>query len=454
MPEALQQSASAPSLRGRLLALLLAAVALAWLVTGLVGYFDARHEAHELFDAHLAQTAALLATQASADTEEIDTEHVPLLHRQSRKTAFQIWEHGRELRLHSANAPRTRLSEQTEGFSDVTHADAVWRVFSVWDGRREYLIQVAERADARDEIAGALAKSLAFSLLGILPLLAIALWLAVAQGLRPLNRLRLELAQREAGHLAPLQAVDVPAEVWPLVDELNKLFGRIEQVRERERRFTADAAHELRTPLAALRTQAQLARSARSEALRDEALGGILLGTDRATRLVEQLLTLARLESGQAGAKARSCELRKIVRNEIADAAPRAIARQIEIDFADEAEAATTVAGHPDLLAVLVRNLIDNAVRYTPQGGCLRVAVAAAEGAVRLTVTNSGARLAAEDLAHLGERFFRVPGNAETGSGIGLSIVLRIAELHHGRVAIGAGEGGEGVRVEVVLPPG
>jgi two-component system sensor histidine kinase QseC len=437
------------SLRRRLLAVLIATTALGWLATGLVGYLDARHEAHELFDAHLAQTASLLATQASAETEEVDTEHVALLHRHSRKTAFQIWEHGRELRLHSANAPNARLSELDEGFSDVTHAGIAWRVFSAWDAGHEYLVQVAERQDTRDEIAGAMARSLALSLLGVLPLLAIALWLAVTHGLRPLDRLTRELAQREPGRLVPLHAEDAPVEVRPLVAELNGLFARIEEVLGRERRFTADAAHELRTPLAALRTQAQLARAARSESVREEALDGILAGTDRATRLVEQLLTLARLESGAADSAAQPLELRELVRAEIAAVAPRALAGGIDVEF--EGAAAVTVTGYAGLLSVLARNLLDNAVRYTPQGGRLRVLVDASGGSARLRVCNSGAVVAPEDISRLGERFYRVAGNPAPGSGLGLSIVMRIAEQHGGTVAISAGEDG-GLCVLVALP--
>jgi two-component system sensor histidine kinase QseC len=440
----------ASSLRRRLLALLLTTVVCGWIATGLVGYFDARHEAHELFDAHLAQTASLLVTQASEKNGEIDTEHAPLLHPQSRRTAFQVWERGSSLRLHSANAPDVRLSERDEGFSDVMHAGIVWRVFSAWDSRRDYLVQVAERQDSRDDVAGALAKSLALSMLGVLPLLAAALWFAVTQGLRPLDRLRPDLAKREAGNLSPLQTTDVPEEVRPLVDELNRLFARIAEVLDRERRFTADAAHELRTPLAALRSQAQLARAARGEAVRDEALTGILAGTDRATRLVEQLLTLARVDSGEAHALAQALDLRELVRAELAEVAPRALASNIELVFADGAE--VQITGHPGLLKVLARNLLDNAVRYTPNGGRLGVAVEVAGGLARLSVTNSGPALSTEDISHLGERFFRVIGNAQNGSGLGLSIVTRIAELHRGCVRIAAGDDDKGLRVEVALP--
>jgi two-component system sensor histidine kinase QseC len=403
-----------------------------------------------LFDAHLAQTASLLVAQASEHTGEVDTEHAPMLHPQSRRTAFQIWEHGSALRLHSANAPDTRLSAQAEGFSDVTHAGVGWRVFGAWDGRREYLVQVAERQDSRDEVAGALARSLALSMLGVLPLLAAALWLAVTHGLQPLDRLRPHLASRQAGNLAPLATAGVPAEVLPLVEELNRLFSRIAQVLERERRFTADAAHELRTPLAALRSQAQLALAAHGETVRDEALAGILEGTDRATRLVEQLLNLARVESGEVSAPAQTLGLRELVRAEIADVAPRALAKAIELDFDDGA--ALNITGHAGLLAVLARNLLDNAVRYTPQGGRVRVAVDMADARARLTVGNSGPELAPGDVARLGERFFRVIGNSANGSGLGLSIVMRIAELHGGTVGILAGDGG-GLRVEVLLSP-
>ncbi len=442
------------SLRRRLMALLLGVTATAWVITSVIGYQGARHEAEEILDAHLAQTAALLIAQPGGELEEIDTEHAPALHRYSTKVAFQVWEHGTRLRLHSANAPDTPLSKVRDGFSSTVYGGTEWRAFSAWDRRRETLVQVAERQDSRDEIAGALAWGLATSLMLVLPFLGAAVWLAIGEGLRPLHFLQKELARRGPAHLQPLPHNGVPAEVLPLVDELNRLFARIDALITRERRFTADAAHELRTPLAVLQLQAQVANTAAANDVRREALDGLIAGTARATRLVEQLLTLARLEASSATfepAMAANCDLREIVRMEAATLAPQALERGIDIEFAGSEK--VTVAGQPELLAILARNLIDNAVRYSPANGMVMLSVDAGEGGgPSFTVSNAGNALSEEERQRLGERFYRPAGTDAPGSGIGVSIVARIAQLHGGSVEFLPGPGGSGLRVHVKLP--
>lgn len=441
------------SLRRRLIAVILGFTVAAWLAVGVYAFVEVRHEAQELLDGHLAQSAALILAQGD-DLEEIDTEHVPLLHKDMRRTAFQVWKRGTRLRVHSANAPDRRLSPVEEGFSRAVHEGHAWRVFSAWDEDREYLVQVAERESARASIVEALVESLLWPLLAALPLLGAAIWLGVGSGLRPLRVLRAELAGRDAGSLRPLDPASAPVEIAPLVAELNRLFERIEEALARERRLTADAAHELRTPLAALSTQAQVARRAHSAAARDEALDGIVAGAERAARLAEQMLTLARLDSAQRPDAPERVELGRLVRDVLAELAPTALEKKVEVvlDAGDE----VTVEGYPGLLAILARNLIDNAVRYTPSGGHVRVSVRAADGAARLVVADDGPGVPAEELGRLGQRFHRLAepagGEAPSGSGLGLSIVQRIAELHRARVAYAGGPGGKGLAVTVLLP--
>jgi two-component system sensor histidine kinase QseC len=352
-----------PSLRRRLVALILGLSALAWLAVGVIAYLQVRHEARELFEEHLSRH---------------------------------------------------------------------------------------EAREARDEIVEAMGESLLWPLAGALPLLAAAVWLGVGSGLRPLRELRAQLARRGAADLAPLDAQRAPAEIEPLVAELNRLFGRIGDALARERRLTADAAHELRTPLAVLSTQAQVARRATDDASRNEALDALVAGAERAARLIEQMLTLARLEAGGTGAAAGRFDLRETARAAIAELAGAALAKEIEVELAEgppvEAE------GHAALLAVLARNLVDNAVRYTQRGGRVEVAV---RPGPELEVRDDGPGVPAHELARLGERFHRLAGQNETGSGLGLSIVLRIAELHRGHVRFSPGLDGRGLAVSVALgkPP-
>ena len=438
------------SLKRRLLLALLAAVALVWLAAAAYTYFDARHEVNELLDAHLAQSASLIVAQVGHDLEEIDLEHAPRTSERARRVAFQIWERGRVLRLHSANAPQGRLSPKEEGYSSALIDGRTWRVFSTWDARRRVLVQVGERDEARREIATGIAANLLAPLLVALPVLGIFVWLTIGQALRPLRRLGSEVEARQAERLDALALQDAPSEVVPLVRSLNSLFERVGRLIDNERRFTADAAHELRTPLAALKTQAQVALGASDDRARRHALDSVIAGCDRATRLVEQLLTLARLEPDHARPPAEACDLGALARQVIAELAPAALARNIDIELTAAEEA--SISGHPDLLSVLLRNLVDNAVRYSPAGTTVRVEVARAGRMVQLQVADEGPGIPPDERARIGQRFYRILGTGEAGSGLGLSIARRIAEMHGAQLAVDDPESGRGLRVSVAFP--
>ena len=440
------------SLRRRVLTLALSAVALVWLGAAVYSYFDARHEANEILDGYLAQSAALITAQAAEGFDDLDADHAPQLHKYARRVAFQVWERGRELRLHSANAPDRRIMERDEGFADVVIDGHAWRAFSTWDRKHKLLIQVAEERSTRDAIAASVGRSLLTPLLVALPLLALLLWWAVAGGLRPLRTLGEQVARRDPDNLAPLDAGTPPAEVAPLVGSLNRLFERVGQSFARERQFTADAAHELRTPIAALRTQAQVALRSTADAERDKALRQVVAGCDRAARLVDQMLTLARLDPAQADRPAMPCDLAAIARSALADAAPNAMERAIDFELAVEGD--SVVAGEAALLAVLVRNLVDNAVRYGVAGTHVRVTVARRAEGVELRVADDGPGVPAADMGRLGERFYRQMGTAASGSGLGLSIVRRIAEVHGAHLAFRTAEAGTGLVVTVRFADG
>jgi two-component system sensor histidine kinase QseC len=441
-------SAGSYSLKRRLLAGVLAAVALVWVATAVYSYFDARQEISELLDAHLAQSASLIVAQVGHDLEEIDLEHAPRTDKRARRVAFQIWERGTVLRLHSAEAPQSRLSRREEGYSNATIDARSWRVFSTWDAKRRFLVQIAERDETRREIAAGIARNLLLPLLVAVPVLGLFVWLGIGRGLKPLNRLGLQVGQRKAEDLQPLAPAGAPREVVPLVDSLNALFARVAALIENERRFTGDAAHELRTPLAALKTQAQVAKSASEDTVRQHALDGVIEGCDRAARLVDQLLTLARLEP-DAGRPSAACELASLARQVIADLAPFAAERNVEIELNG---VSVSIPGRPDLLSVLLRNLIDNAIRYSPQGSRVSVTVAHTAGGVTLAVTDEGPGIALDERARLGERFHRVLGTGQSGSGLGLSIVHRVAELHSAQLKFEDGDNRKGLRVVVEFP--
>lgn len=453
------------SLKRRLLLGILGAVTLIWLLTALVSFLDARSEIDKLLDAHLAQSASLLLVQSSSLLEQDDddddddailelfddiaTEHVPLQHRYNRQVVFQIWWRERLL-VHSVHAPNRRLASREEGFSDSDFAGERWRVFSSRDDSGRLLIQIGERRAAREKIAHEIGEHLLQPMLVALVILAAIIWFSVGRGLRPLTTLSMQLVQRDPADFAPLAASNVPSEVMPLIYSLNSLFARVSELLESERRFTADAAHELRTPLAALRAQAQVALDAVDERQRQRALQQVIVGCDRAAHLVEQLLTLARLEPGQPAASWRCFDLHALAASVIGDLAPQAWARQIELEL--EPGTALNMRGEPALLQVLLRNLLDNAIRYSPQHSTVSVAVAQVAERPTLSVSDQGPGLTAQEQTRVWQRFYRVLGNSASGSGLGLSIVKRIAEIHAATIELDSAAPGPGLRVTVRFP--
>lgn len=433
------------SLKQRLLVLALATVLLVWIAAAAFTYFDAREEFGEILDAHLAQSAALIVVQAH-DFDEVEAEHTPLLNRYAHRVAFQVWTGGRVLRLHSANAPEEPLSDIRSGFSDKMINGQRWRVFSTWDDSGENLIHVAELTKERDELSGAIVGNLLKPLLFSLPLLAILLWLSVTRSLRPLVRLTSEVAQREPDNLAPLEVGTAPREVAPLIARLNKLFIRIDASMQKERRFTADAAHELRTPVAGIKAQAQVARTASTDAERIRALDNAILGCDRAAHLIDQLLTLARIDT-LGDETTEPCQLRAIAAEVIAAIAPAALNQNVRLELTEGAEAA--VRGNPVLLRIMLRNLIDNAVRHTTPGTSVLVRIAQEQGRILLSVSDNGPGIPEAELEKVAERFYRPLGTSASGSGLGLSIVKRIAEIHASSLQLAQNKDGNGLLVTV-----
>lgn len=439
-----------PSLRRRLLFLLSGTVLAAWLATAVFTYFDARKEIGEMLDAHLAQSAGLIAAQLEHELDDDRESTVPRQYKHERKIAFQVWDKKGRLLLRSSSAPETRLQSRSEGYGDAEIDGKRWRIFSRWDESRHYLVQVGERYELRNELAESVASHLLHPLYFALPALALLIWLAVGAGLAPLAGIAREVAQRAPDNLAHLDAGNAPREISPLIAALNALFDRLRTSLEQERRFTADAAHELRTPLAAVKTQAQVALGATGEAERGRALANVVSGTDRAARLVEQLLVLARLDPQTALPPGQRVDLQALAQQGVAELAPAAAGKGVEAGLAP-GEAAP-VAGDAVLLAVLLRNLLDNAVRYTPPGGEVEVSVKPAAGGVSLAVADSGPGIPEAERGKVFDRFHRVLGTGEEGSGLGLSIVRRIADLHRATVVLGEGPGGRGLRVEVTFP--
>jgi two-component system sensor histidine kinase QseC len=442
------------SLQGRLLALLLGLVVMVWIATAALTWLDVRDELDELLDSHLAQAAALLVVQQAGEIEDDDQGvDAPTLHRYATKVAFQVFHEGR-LALRSSNAPAApmlALSSTGEGgFLTVEMSGAIWRVFATRGSDRETQVFVGEQVESRQAILRAVLRSVLTPMLFALPLLALAAWWAVRQGVAPMRALGRTLAQRQPQALQPIAVDGAPSEMSPMLEALNGLFQRIAELMASERRFTADAAHELRTPIAAIRAQAQVALGSTQQGERMHALQSTLQGCDRATRLVEQLLTLSRLESGSAPALGR-LDLGCVVRQVVADVAALALAKDQTIEV--DADRPGVIEADATLLSVLVRNLVDNAIRYGPAGARVSVAVEDSFDGVQLTVQDSGPGMSPAEIEHLGERFFRVIGSGQPGSGLGWSIVRRIATVLGAQVRVARSAELGGLSIEVVFAP-
>ncbi|MCL4798650.1 MAG: sensor histidine kinase N-terminal domain-containing protein [Burkholderiales bacterium] len=439
------------SLRGRLLALLLAGFALAWAAVAVTSVLDARHEIGELFDAQLVESAQLLLAQVRHEPDELEVEDRPLGHRYQRALVFQVSDRRGRVVLRSAGAPSEALGGRGEGFGAQVAAGERWRTYALVDERHRVRVVVGERADVRAALARRIALGMLTPLAYALPAFGLLIWVGVGRSLRPLDRLAREVEGRAAENLAEVEARGAPREVVPLVGALNRLFARVREAFEKERRFTDDAAHELRTPLAAIKTHAQVALAAREAAERDRALASIVQGADRTAHLAGQLLTLARVEAGAGPAESAPVHLRRAAADAVAELAPWALDKGVEVALEDGPDA--TVRGNAALLDVMLRNLVDNAIRYTPAGGAVRVRVRFENGRPSCEVEDTGPGIPADERARVLERFYRVLGSAEEGSGLGFSIVRRVAERHGASLHLADGAGGKGLRVRVEFGP-
>jgi two-component system sensor histidine kinase QseC len=432
--------------------------AAAWL-----GYEGSADEAAELFDARLATSArvlgALYATQpppAAAEApivvsfpgpleEARHDEAGPLGHYYETKIAFQVLDPQGRLLMRSASAPEAAYAPLAAGFSKQKN----WRVFTLRAGN--VWVQAAESDDVRDELAGKLALAAVAPLIAGILLLLVLIALLLRYGLAPLAELAQRIRGREPGSLAPIALARSTAEIEPVLEALNGLLERVQSAIARERRFTADAAHELRTPLAALKVHAQNAVRATSEAERRASLERMMAGLERAIRLAEQMLALSR-----AAARAPAAEpvsLRQAVEDALEDVLPTLKGRGIRVSVAGEPpESELLVQGERDKLATLARNLLDNAARYSPPGSTVRVEIASRDGATRLSVSDEGPGIAPELRERVFESYYRIPGAAGDGSGLGLAIVREIAAQHGATVRLEDGERGRGTRVVVSFP--
>ncbi|HEY4137270.1 MAG TPA: ATP-binding protein [Casimicrobiaceae bacterium] len=436
------------SIRRALLFSLLAGLAAIGVLASGATYVAARHEIGELLDLQLKQLAnstriddLLRGRQPGFDSRpEANGEGVTEL-------VTQIWD--RDGVLVYWSRPGLGLPVPvTPGYATVHVDHRDWRVYTLVQGT--HALQVAQAEDEREAIATKTALRTLFPFIVLIPVFGLMIWYAVGRGLRPLFAMSQAVAKRQPDALAPLSERNLPQELQPLAKSLNALLERLDSALGAQRRFTADAAHELRTPLAALKLQLDVARRANDQTARVAAYDDLNAGVERASHLVDQLLTLARIEPEALATRAVDCDLAAIAKEAIV--ARGALAAEKRIDLGLAREARVGVRGDPTALAILLSNLLDNALRYTPAGGKIDVAVDADDGRALLTVVDNGPGIAPEERERVFDRFFRSADNRELGSGLGLSIVKRIADAHHAAIELGTPEHGSGLVVTVRFP--
>jgi two-component system sensor histidine kinase QseC len=482
----LRQSLSQRLLFGLIAVSVAYTLGIAWLTVR-----DSVDEVYELFDAHLEQTALALLRVTDPDEEDKTTVtttkaapdlgvvfaawpelpermsrsratgsgvvvgSIEALHSQyERRLRYQVWSRDGLLLLRSANAPEEVLTPR-DGLSESLEVDGqTWKYYAVWDRHHDFRIVVSEDNGLRNRLVRSIALRVV-SPLGLgLPVLLALIWLSIRRGLWPLGRLAQELEARKPDSLTPLDQAQVPNEVRPLVGALNQLLERVGNSLEGERRFTANAAHELRTPLAAIKAQVYLVKTAESEVERQDAVTQLQRGIERAIRLVGQMLTIARLDPQQALPEVLPMDLQEVAESVCAVLAPLALQRRQTLELHVE-PGLPPLHGNADMVSMLISNLVDNAIRYTQEQGHILVNIRRVDNAICLRVEDDGPGIPPHLRERVFERFYRVANADQAGTGLGLAICQRIAELHGATIQLqtAANEKGACALVCIALVP-
>jgi two-component system sensor histidine kinase QseC len=441
------------SLRTRLFLILVAATGVIWLFAIGWIYVGTKQEVESVLDARLQEAARMVAslgTSKSVATPAAETSMDgpagTLIY--ERQLACQIWSLDGRLVARSRGAPSSNLGGTQTGFSDRRIEGETWRVFTLEDSDRGLRVLVGDRLGVREHLVADIIKGLLTPTLLIVPLLGFLIWTSLNRGLRPLRRLALELQRRRADDMSPVETGRAPAEILPIMVSLNALFSKVESARRHEREVTAFAAHELRTPLAGLRTQAQVAIGATDPAIRSSALRQIVIAVDRTTRLVRQLLDIANLDAQQHTAQKERLNAGAII-DEIIDVHPACDGLQIEVD---PMLGGTTIAANAELLALALRNLFENAVQHTAQPGLLRWSLEHRPGEIVIAIEDEGPGIPPDELPLVTRRFYRGRHKSSSGSGLGLAIAELALRANAARLSLVNRMDRTGLRAEAILP--
>jgi two-component system sensor histidine kinase QseC len=445
------------SIKYFLLISLLLSITIASAINGIGNYLLDEQVIQPYLDGQLVRIASLIGiiNQSTTTHSALRAQIIDYLHASQpitkQKFIFQIWSHSDKLLLESSHQTFIPLKDAPIGFSDREINGNDWRIYSNYDDKMQSKIIVAELYNLRHELADDIARSNANILLITYPVFGLLVWFIISLALRSVTRVTNEISSRASTFLEPVQLTEIPVEIKPLVAELNQLFTRLKLAFERNKRFSADAAHELRTPLAALKTHAQVALKSDNEADRTKALEKVIESVNRSSHVVAQLLTLSRLGEEESLSDIKPLDLHKLACEIIAYLAPQALEKNVEIELSAP-PSNSVVLGNDTALGILIRNIVDNAIRYTPPQGEVKVSIITTGRQVIFRVTDTGAGIPPELRERVFERFYRMLGTKASGSGLGLAIVSQIAALHHAVISLSTPANGLGLQFEVAFP--
>ena len=366
-------------------------------------------------------------------------------------TAFQVWGKNGQIALHSINAPKSPLSNATPGLSTRHIGTTTWRVYTLLIPKQQRVLMIAEPSSFRVMLENRLTRDSTLIMLLTYPFLGLLIWIIVGRGLAPLKRIASEIEQRVPSHLKPVDIQSVPKEIKPLITSLNHLFERLLDAFNREKRFTADAAHELRTPLAAITAHAQVALKTTDPEDLKQTLNKMVTSVTRSTHIIAQLLTLTRMVPEASINDPVRMNLETEAATIAAQLVPDALEKDIEVELIATGSEKPFINGNPTAIGILTRNLIDNAIRYSPKGSLVSIRIKSSEQYVTLSVIDNGPGIPQELRERVFERFYRILGNQATGSGLGLGIVMQIAKLHNADISLDTPTSGKGLKFSVTF---
>lgn len=436
------------SLRLRLFLILIGATGLIWLAAVSWIYISSQRELEHVLDTRLQEAARMVASLAEgfgrSSSNDTDPKALPTLSGYERQLSCQIWSLDGRLIAKSSGAPEGVLTDRKSGFSDHEINGEAWRVYAVEDASKGIRVLVGDRLGLRERLVGDLVKGLLWPALLIVPLLGLLIWLSLNRGFRPLAWIAEDLTRRKADDMRPVNVTATPSEVRPLTDALNQLFAKVELTRRHERDLTAFAAHELRTPLAGLKAQAQVAIAADDPAVMKHALRQILVSVDRTSRLVRQLLAISRLDARGEEQGAEPIVIGDLI-DEIAGATAKPDAVTVSVD---ERLATLTWMANRECLELAIRNLHENAIQHMPFGGHVRWTIGSSPNDI--VVEDEGPGIPENEMPQIGTRFFRGRFKSAVGSGLGLSISRLALERIGAQLVLSNRANSTGLRVELL----